>query len=441
MGASERARSLAFWTLDRLHGGHVLSHIRDLERLEAHPELLPAYQAERLGSLLSHACRTTAYYRQFEGARELRDFPLLSKRTIRERHDDFISSAYPPEALSTRTTSGSYGTPLAFRLTEEKRYRHQAEIIHYARWVGYNLGARHVQTRSTVVPSRRKLWMLNQAIMNPTHMTEEWLAAQRDMLIRERVKLVVSFPSVLAALAAYCEARGDTPAQYSLRGVIATAELLREEVRSLIESTFGCPVLSRYTTEELGVLAQECPQGRQHHLNQACYVIEVLDKTKDRPVEPGQPGRVVVTDLWSHAMPLIRYDLGDVAVLGERCTCGREGPVLTSIEGRIVETIYDAGGGTVSPFVINGAMRDIENVIQYQFVQHEQGRYSMRIVAMPGFAQEELIRGRLLRILGSEAKLAFEYVDEIPPLRSGKRPYVINEMAHAAGAEDAVPVS
>jgi phenylacetate-CoA ligase len=283
--------------------------------------------------------------------------------------------------------------------------------------------------------------MLNQAIMNPTHMTEEWLSQQRDMLIRERVKLVVSFPSVLTALAAYCKARGDTPAQYSLRGIIATAELLREEVRSLIESTFGCPVLSRYTTEELGVLAQECPQHRQHHLNQACYVIEVLDRTRDVPVEPGQSGRVVVTDLWSHAMPLIRYDLGDIAVLGERCGCGREGPVLTSIEGRLVETIYDADGGMVSPFVINGVMRDIENVIQYQFVQQERGRYCMRMVRMPGFGQEELIRGRLLRILGAEAGLTFAYVEDIPPLPSGKRPYIINEMTRTAGAGDAARVT
>jgi hypothetical protein len=109
MGASEQARSLAFWTLDRLHGGRVLFHMRDLERLDAHPELLAARQAEQLENILSHACRTTAYYRQFEGARDLRDFPLLSKRTIRERHDDLISSAYPPEALRPRSSTTPAG--------------------------------------------------------------------------------------------------------------------------------------------------------------------------------------------------------------------------------------------------------------------------------------------------------------------------------------------
>jgi len=438
MSVPERVRSLAFWTLDRFHGGRVAFHLRDIEKLDRNPGLAAEVQKERLRELLSHACETTSYYRQFSGARELSNFPILEKRTVREHHDGLLSSAYAAESLGTRTTSGSYGTPMAFRLTAEKRLRHQAEVIYYARWAGYEVGVRHVQTRSTVIPSRLKLWMLNQAIVNPTRMTEAWLAEQREMLRRERVKVIVSFPSVLQAIAAYCKSRGDGPSDYSLRGIIATAELLHEETRTLIQETFGCPALSRYTTEELGVLAQECVQGRQHHLNQACYVVEVLDGERDEPAAAGRPGRVVVTDLWSHAMPLIRYDLGDVAVLGEGCACGWEGPVLTGVEGRIVETIYDADGNRVSPFVINGVMRDIENVIQYQFVQQGRGRYCMRIVRMSGFDQEPLIRERLVRILRSEAGVGFEYVGEIPPLPSGKRPYIINEMSGSRSVDSTV---
>jgi hypothetical protein len=47
---------------------------------------------------------------------------------------------------------------------------------------------------------------------------------------------------------------------------------------------------------------------------------------------------------------------------------------------------------------------------------------------LPLFAGEETVRSRLLAILGSEAELAVEYVKEIPPLRSGKRAYIVNEM-------------
>ena len=105
-----------------------------------------------------------------------------------------------------------------------------------------------------------------------------------------------------------------------------------------------------------------------------------------------------------------------------------EGPVLTQIQGRITETIYDAAGNRLVPFVINHAMGGVDNVIQYQFVQHDHGRYRMRLCVMPGFAQEDVIRGRLLHALGPKASLDFEYVEDIPPLPSGKRPYIVNEM-------------
>ncbi|MBN1460154.1 MAG: phenylacetate--CoA ligase family protein [Armatimonadetes bacterium] len=429
MSVGERARALAYWTLDRLRGGRVAFHYRDLAKQENEPTLLAERQTQRLQQLLSHACQTTTYYKQFAGATELSQFPVLQKRVIRERHADFLSSAYTSDSLTTRTTSGSYGTPLAFHLTREKMLRHQAEIIYYARWAGYEVGCRHVQTRFMVIPGPLKLWALNRRVMNPTSMTEEWLSAQRDMLRNQPIKFIVSFPSVLAGIASYCKASGDTPADYRLQGIIATAEQLREDARALIEATFGCPVLSRYTAEELGILAQECPTARQHHLNGGSHVIEVLERDRNIPAAAGQAGRIVVTDLWSHAMPLIRYELGDVGVMGGRCACGWDGPVLTEIQGRLAETIYDAEGNRLVPFVINHAMGGIDRVVQYQFVQHEQGRYTMRLCVMPGFAQEDVVRERLLHALGSQAKLGFEYVEDIPPLRSGKRPYIVNEMA------------
>jgi phenylacetate-CoA ligase len=44
---------------------------------------------------------------------------------------------------------------------------------------------------------------------------------------------------------------------------------------------------------------------------------------------------VVVTTLHNFATPLIRYDIGDYAAIGEPCTCGRGLPVLTRILGRV----------------------------------------------------------------------------------------------------------
>ncbi|MBN1458771.1 MAG: phenylacetate--CoA ligase family protein [Armatimonadetes bacterium] len=428
MTLGERVRGWAFWSCDWIRGGRVASHLRELELLRDDPELLEKRQAERLEKLLAHACQTTPYYRQFAGATALKDFPVLQKRTIREHHDDFLSSCYPRESLCQRKTSGSYGSPLTFYSTQDKAARHQAEVIYHALWAGYRIGARNAQTRTRQVKTPLRLWMQNQLIINPTHLTEEWLNAQRDLLRSRRIELLVGFPSAFAAIASYCKSAGDTPSDFSLGSVIAIAEPLREEAREVMETTFGCPVYSRYTTEEFGVLGQECPAAKQHHLNQATFLFELLDLDHDTPVPPGKPGRVVVTDLWSQAMPLIRYDLGDVAVMEERCACGWNGPVFTHIEGRLVETIFDAAGNRLSPFAINSRIQDLDSIIQFQFVQHAPARYSLRLHTMPSFSQEQELTRRLLDVLGLDAELKVDYVDEIPPLRSGKRPFIINEM-------------
>jgi hypothetical protein len=43
-----------------------------------------------------------------------------------------------------------------------------------------------------------------------------------------------------------------------------------------------------------------------------------------------------------------------------------------------------------------------------------------------------LVRRRLLDILGADAELKLSYVEQIPPLPSGKRPNVVNEWRQAA---------
>jgi len=424
-------RSLGFWTLDRLRGGPVARHLADLQLLQTDLPEVRRRQAGRLEKLLTHACATTPYYRQFSGATELSDFPVLQKHTVRERHADFLSSSCERTSLVKRITSGSYGTPLDFYVTREKMARHRAEILYYARWAGYRMGARTAIMYFIRPKSRLQLLLQNQTLFKVSRLTPEVLEEHRQTLRRQRVEMVAGFPSACAAIAAHCREAGDGPDDFSLRTAIMTGEALGENTRQMMESTFGCPVYSRYTTEESGALGQECPGAKQHHLNLSSFVLEVLDRERDIPVAPGEPGRVVVTDLWSQAMPLIRYDLGDVAVRQEQCACGWPGPVFTRVEGRVIETIYDAAGARLSPFVMDACLKHLNNVVQLQFVQHAPARYTLRLHTLPAFDQEEEARKRLLDVLGSEAQIAVEYVDEIPPLPSGKRPYIINEMETA----------
>ncbi|MFY9115106.1 MAG: hypothetical protein WAO23_07715 [Dethiobacteria bacterium] len=419
-------RKTVFMAIEKLKGGGIPRQLDDIENLISDPIALRKTAERRLAELLEHACSTTPYYRKYKGSTHLHQFPVIQKQTVRENYPSFFSAAFNKTTLIPTHTSGSYGTPFTFYLTPEKKSRQLAEVIYFSRWAGYDIGVKHALVR--ISPKNKlSLLMQNQIIMNPTNMDERWFERQRNILKRNLIEVIVGFPSVIGPLAEYCRSRGDHPDNFSLKGILLTGDPLTEAVREKIEQAFGGIVLSRYSTEELGVLAHECVAGKKHHLNLGSYVFELLAPDHDRPVAPGEPGRVVVTDLFSHAMPLIRYETGDLAILYTgSCSCGLKLPFFERIEGRAVEAVYDPRGGRISPYAISCSMQDLNDILQFQFIQEAEASYTMKLRTLKTFSQQKLVRERLLKILGEDAGLKIDYVSSIPPLPSGKRPYVIN---------------
>ncbi len=419
-------RRIAYWGFDFLKGSPVRRHLQELKDAFRDPDATLALNRQRVRALIDHACNTTDYYRQFLGAKELSEFPILQKRTIKERYDEFLSSAYEKASLVTVGTSGSYGTPLTFYLTQEKKARQQAEVIYFSGWAGYRLGDKHANIRLGD-KNRFTLFMQNQVLINPMTLDEEWLAKQRQILLHKGIKVIIGFTAVIGALAEYCQAEGDTPHSFRLKAVITAGEAQSDRLCATVRQVFGCLALSRYSTEKLGVLAHKCSDASCYHLNVAGYITEVLSLDSDRAVSPGELGRVVVTDLFSRAMPLIRYDTGDQVVLGDSCSCGLPGLTLQKIEGRVIEEIAGVDGQRIPAAVISAAVKGLQDIVQYQFVQKRAKFYEMKLCTLSSFRQEELMRGRLLDILGAGAELKLSYVEQIPPLPSGKRPYIVNE--------------
>jgi phenylacetate-CoA ligase len=103
-------------------------------------------------------------------------------------------------------------------------------------------------------------------------------------------------------------------------------EPVEPATRGRIEAALG-PVREMYGSTEGGTIAWECGTGPGLHVNADMVVVEFLED--GRPVPPGTPGEIVLTNLHSWAMPVIRYAQGDVGweVPGP-CPCGRPGPLM-----------------------------------------------------------------------------------------------------------------
>lgn len=118
-----------------------------------------------------------------------------------------------------------------------------------------------------------------------------------------------------------------------LEAILARGGAVTEQLRAEMRETFGAEVVESYSSKEAGAIAARCPSGTGYHVNAEAMLFEVVDD-EGLPVAPGEKGRAVVTPFASTALPLIRYDQGDVVVAGSGCGCGRTLPTFLEIAGR-----------------------------------------------------------------------------------------------------------
>ena len=421
-------RRFGFFAADWLKGSPVSSHLRLIERCFLDATYAENYRTDQLHKLLEHAHRHVPYYQPYTGS-PLHAHPVLSKLTAQADPDSFLSTAFNKSKLITRSTSGSCGLPLAFWMTPQQIAQSNAEIISFNRWAGFELGMRFM-----FFYHLRKLGLhllSNQVVVDPTRLNDEWMEACVRRIQRGDIRFIVSPPSALEALSIYCSNNKHSLRHAGIAGVVTVSEPLDNSLQVQLEELFGCSVLGRYAAEEQGVIAHQC-QYRNYHLNPTRHIVEILDINEDKPVSFGDIGRIILTNVSGMAMPLIRYETGDLASLGTDCPCGRKGLFFKELVGRQVEMVTDTQGGMVMPIAITGIIKRTPGVLQFQFVQHTCSSYEVKLRVVDGFGNEGTLRENLTKVLGSDATLKVSYVQGISPLPSGKRPLVLN---HVRGSQ------
>ncbi len=246
------------------------------------------------------------------------------------------------------------------------------------------------------------------------------------LLKKKKVKNILSYASSLDILTKFLEDNFNEE-KYDLNSIISSSEILQDVVRKRVKKVFKCNIVSRYSNEENGILAQDCiDDNYEMHLNVANYYFEFLKLEKDEPAKEGELARIVVTDLWNYALPMIRYDTGDLAIVGDaNCKVGDD-KVIKKIFGRKVDLIYDVKGNPISPFVINNNMSVMKGIKQYKFVQVEKNKYKIILNLNKKDFEENKLKKTFEKILGNAAQVDIEYTDEIPVLSSGKRKQIEN---------------
>ncbi|MGK5727950.1 acyl-CoA reductase [Streptomyces sp. URMC 124] len=116
-----------------------------------------------------------------------------------------------------------------------------------------------------------------------------------------------------------------------IRKVFYGGEHFTDEQRRTLAETFGIEVVHSitYGSTDLGPLGYQCTEstGSVHHLHADLHTLEILDVAEDRPVRPGETGRLVFTTRARRGQHLDRYVIGDLGrALPGRCPCGSHAP-------------------------------------------------------------------------------------------------------------------
>jgi phenylacetate-CoA ligase len=201
---------------------------------------------------------------------------------------------------------------------------------------------------------------------------------------------LLGFASALARLAAEQRAHR---LHIAPMVIISTSETLLPEARAEITAAFGTPVVNSFASTE-GLMGSSAPGGDVLMFNSDMCIIELVD-AGNRPVGPGVPSaKVLVTNLYNLAQPLIRYEMADSLVLEP--SAGGPGHLLARAHGRADE-VFHYRVGDLHPHVIRSVMLRSPEVADYQVRQTRTGIEADIIAA--GHASPEALRSRLAAAL------------------------------------------
>jgi len=400
-------------------------------------------QSQRLASLLSHAIKHVPYYRNWaikngysaEKYPSLDEWPVMTKAPIRNSIDDFQSEIHELGQMSAAKTSGSSGEPFKLRVHGAATDYSYACIWRSLRRYGlrpgdrrayiwgrsYELNAKFLGVQMSRVRNTLRDWMNNSISINAYDLTDANLDNAIQRIEKCRPVYLHGYVSALYAIARRLNEENRRLKGFSLTAVITESEQLYQFQRASMEKAYDCPILEHYGSVEFGNIAQPDKSGK----------LRVADDAFKVETEEG--GGVLVTNLKSHAFPLIRYRLGDIAVLKEPAIDDNlPYTILAGIKGRIVDLIPLKGGGHIHGVALAHVIDPhLKFVRKYKIHQSDLDHFTISLVTesdVPTFLEQQ-VRLDMAKLVGKSAKISIHYVDDIAPMTSGKYRWVISDVS------------
>ncbi len=435
----------------------ILSQMRQFRQRDHWTrQQLEAHQADALRSLRDDTYAHSPFYRRFHrgltGA-PLRELPVLTKEMLMEHFDELVTdrAIHLQEVQAhmahlkgderflgryrVNATSGSSGHPGVFLFDHASWLAVLASFARAREWAGIKVNLTHRVKTATI------------ASMTPFHMStrvnatvRSWWMPELRLAASESLESIVEQlnawqPEVLIAYASLARILADEQRtghlQITPRAVFTSSEVLTEETRRRIVHAWGEQIFNQYAATESGSLAAECDQHRGMHLAEDLVIFEVVDRD-NRPLPPGVYGdKLLITVLFNHTQPLIRYELSDsVRLSPSPCPSGHPFALVDDIQGRVEDVLsFPSGAGevvNVHPLVFSRIM-DTLPVSGWQVVQEVDGLHVL-LSSTRGEFDDEMLADTLQQVLAEQGaivpRVEVQHVTSIPKTAAGKAPLI-----------------
>lgn len=407
------------------------------------------YQNRKLREIVKYAYEHVPFYHQkfsqanlkpddVKNVDDLNKVPIVNRDELQENYEKLISDEFKMDRLKVASTSGSTGKPFFTYLTEREDAFRKAKLLrpHIVcgqkprdKWVIIGPPWHH----GKIGRVQRFLGVYAPIFVSIFDAVPD----QISKISRIKPDVLDGYTSSLILLANELDGMGSSIIKPKF--LMGGAELIDDKSREYIENVFGVPYYDQYASEEFQMLAWQCPEKDEYHIDADTVVMQFLDDN-DEEVSPGEEGRIVCTSLFNYAMPIIRYELGDIGVpSGEsECACGRKFPLMKMIKGRKEEIVVLPDGRKFAPVAIGDLMcafKYFNMISQYRFIQKKIDEFKILIKRKNESVPEitfktELLNHvrRILKINEADVVINVELVNEIPPDKSGKIRKVVSEL-------------
>jgi len=425
----------------------ILPTLKNLQESQYwNKERMYKYRLLKLQRLVNHAYNHVPYYTELFDAHgispehiktleDIKKIPILTKELARKNQKKLVAINVDFKYIKKGKTGGTTGVPLTVYSDANNRSFTWASYYRWYNWIGIGKDEAVLTLwgANTVLKSSLKSkiigntinWIQNNKTINSFNINDKTLPDIYTKIIQYNPVLIKGYLSAIILLAEYMK-RNNLPPNKNLRAISSTTETLLPIYRNLIEEVFSIPIYDQYGCGEVSAISYECPKQEGLHINQEHVYIECLDT--DNSEIFNKKGRLIVTSLDNYVMPFIRYENGDMASMEtEKCSCGLNAPLMSSIDGRTTDTITLKNGSEVHGVFFTDLLAEAgittDLISRFQIVQYNSGSIDFKLETRINISKKLLdkLEFEILRFVNS---VNIILVDYIPNEHNGKFKYI-----------------